>query len=602
MISIKNIHIEYDKVILENESIDIPLGKITLIEGKSGTGKTALLYRIGLISDDNNYIYRCNGTTIDIDEREQFRRSNIAFVLQDTIFFEQLTVLETIEYFAQLTQSVVDEQKIKNLLKKVKLDIDINQPVTTLSLGEKQRLAIITALLKNPRILILDEPTASLDQDNEQIILEIIQDIAKKGITVVMASHSNAAKLFSDVSYFIANNRLIKTKGNLEEQSYYFNNKEKIKNKFLFKYAIDFIKHHRFIYTFLSMILTISILSSNIFNIFITNVKEDSLEILEGVFDNKLVITQDKKNIFVDQEYQVYMSDCNVENSFPLYQIKAIISNQEIDIVPYFENDHLDQHLKSSFDNHRNGVYMDGLTYDILKKQATNQIKIIINDHGSTYDLNQEIIINGVMKDSYEQHYSSNSQRFIFMPYKMMKSLYESMQLSHKFIGYVVLYENFDDLKVGKNELEQQNYHINDSFTDIDSLSNIINYYLGLQLICETIIAAATIIIDIILILHLHLNKRKENLVLMISGLSKKHLFKIEIFEYLIEISLALFLSFFATSIILFVSNQFNFKSVIIILVIASGYIICLCLSRSMIMLKELRSFTMERLLRESEV
>ena len=417
-----------------------------------------------------------------------------------------------------------------------------------------------------------------------------------------MASHSNAAKLLSDVSYFISNNHLIKTKGELQEQSYCFDNKEKIKNKFLFKYAVDFIKHHRFVYTFLSMILTISLLSSNIFNIFITNLKEDSLEILEGVFDTKLVITQDKKNIFTDQEYQVYMSDCNVEDSFPLYQIKAVISDQEIDIVPYFEKDHLDQHLKSSFDNHRNGVYMDGLTYDTLKKMATNQIKIIINDQGSTYDLNQEIIINGVMKDSYEQHYSSNSQRFIFMPYAMMKSLYESMQLSHKFIGYVVLYESFDDLKIGKNELERQNYHINDSFTDIDSLNNIINYYLGLQLICEMIIAVATIIIDIILMLHLHINKRKENLILMISGLSKKHLFKIEMFEYLVEMSLALFISFFATSIILFFSNQFTVKSIIIILVIASGYLTCLCLSRSIIMTKELGSFTMERFLRESEV
>ena len=599
MIRIRNIHIQYDKVILDSESIDILVGKITLLKGKSGIGKTALLYRVGLMSDDESFYYEYNGKEIKTKkERYEFRKNNISFVLQDIDFLPHLSVYQTIEYFAKMYQKQLTKEYIQKLLLQVRLDIDLNQNIMTLSLGEKQRLSLVCSLIKEPTFLILDEPTASLDQENEKIILDILDELSKKGITILIASHSEIVEHYAQCIYVIEDTHLIKVKDDFQEELVNVNHHNKIQRNFLKNYVFNYIKHYRFLYSFLVMILTSFLLSMNVFNIFLEYSKENSIKILEGQFNNKLVITQDEENMFLNQDYTTYMSSCSIQNAYPLYQMSVSYNEQDISIVPYFENDHFDRQLASSFDDDKDGIYMDSTTYYQYKESQTHDMEIIVQDQGQEYIVSQTFKINGVLQDSYQQHYTTESQRFIFMPYHMMTDIYEKLDASHQYVGYVVLYDSFQALEEGYKDLQNQGYHINDSFTDINSLNGLTDYYIQLQIIVSSIILFMTLIIDIILMSHIHKQTRKENMVLRLTGLSNSQIMYISLYEYLIEMIISVSIASVVSIIISIVSSKLNIQTIIIINVI---YFIILLLERIFLIYRELTKYTIEKVLRESE-
>ncbi len=204
-------------------------------------------------------------------------------------------------------QKQLTKEYIQKLLLQVRLDIDLNQNIMTLSLGEKQRLSLVCSLIKEPTFLILDEPTASLDQENEKIILDILDELSKKGITILIASHSEIVEHYAQCIYVIEDTHLIKVKDDFQEELVNVNHHNKIQRNFLKNYVFNYIKHYRFLYSFLVMILTLSLLSMNVFNIFLEYSKENSIKILEGQFNNKLVITQDEENMFLNQDYTTYI-------------------------------------------------------------------------------------------------------------------------------------------------------------------------------------------------------------------------------------------------------------------------------------------------------
>lgn len=603
MIEVKNLHIQYNDIILDNETIDIPNGHLTLITGKSGIGKTTLLYRLGLISDDQSFEYYYNGKKLTTqNERETFRINNISFVLQDMYFLSHFTVLETIQYFLKLSSHDYSKVLINELLDTVDLEVDINQKVETLSLGEKQRLSIMCSLIKQPKLLLLDEPTASLDADNEQQIFRILKNLAKTGVHVVVASHSEVAREYADVIYNIEDKKL---KVIMDVQEQIKNNDEslrKVTSKFLFNYVKKYLNSYRFIYTFAIMIFTLSAVSCITFNIMTEEMKNSDIEILEKQFDNKLLITKDEDSLFIDQNYKKYMSSFDMETAYPLYQMKALIGNEEINILPYFNEDQIKQSLSSSFSENTDGIYMDRITYQKYKNTENNDIKMTLYDKDKTFDLNRKIYVNGVMTDNYEQHYTSQPQRFVFMPYASIQEIYESFPTSHQYPAYVVMYDDYKQLVDSKNHLEKEGYHINDAFVDIQTLENIEIYYTRLQTIINVIIFIIIMIIDIVVTSHLHLQKRKENVFLRVNGLTCPDMIKMDIFEYIFEIVVTLVISIIITSIILIFLVGMNINTLKIISVMSFIYFIIFLIERFIQAYMEFHHYTIEKVLREREV
>ncbi len=185
--------------VLKGTSFSVAKGEFCVLFGPSGSGKSTLLNIIGGIdSADDGYI-AINGDKLkDLDERRltRYRRRHLGYVFQLYNLIGNLNVKENIEVGAYLSENPLDVDELLNTLglydHRYKLP---NQ----LSGGQQQRVSIGRAIVKNPDILLCDEPTGALDYSTSKEILKLIEDINKKyGSTVVMVTHNEAIGKIAD--------------------------------------------------------------------------------------------------------------------------------------------------------------------------------------------------------------------------------------------------------------------------------------------------------------------------------------------------------------------------------------------------------------------
>jgi putative ABC transport system ATP-binding protein len=191
-LNIKN-KIFSDRVIISDLSVDIQDNDFIIITGVSGAGKSTLLNIIGLIDTSYHGEYIFNGIDVSkVNYKKQLylRGRYFGYVFQDSLINEKQTVLRNILSVIELKKQSEYGNAILNELKKVGLhDISPETSASLLSGGEKQRIALARALIKKPKILLADEPTASLDNENKEKIMNIMLDYYKSGGTVVMITH-----------------------------------------------------------------------------------------------------------------------------------------------------------------------------------------------------------------------------------------------------------------------------------------------------------------------------------------------------------------------------------------------------------------------------
>ena len=238
MIEMKHINLSFkDKALFVDQEIKIDSGKITLITGESGSGKSTLLFELARLTDyaDKEYIYE-NEKMSDLDE-ESFRRK-IAFVFQDCRLFNDLSVIQNIEFFSQLGEVEFKKDKMMNLLDELDLNIDLNGEVKVLSGGQKQRLLILCCMMKDPKIIFLDEPTAYLDDENRRRMRKIIYDLCYKyHKTVVIASHDLDMLEIADKHYHIESQQILLKKNIIKE------NKNLIARKTIQTFPLNYYLH-----------------------------------------------------------------------------------------------------------------------------------------------------------------------------------------------------------------------------------------------------------------------------------------------------------------------------------------------------------------------
>ena len=184
-----------DVVILEEVDLEIKRDELVLFYGPSGSGKTTLLnLLVGLLEPDEGEI-QVAGLYIDlIDDKEKsdFRSNYLGIVFQENNLISTLTVTENIVLFQELCgiKEEDNEEKIEELLKKLKIDHRKDSFPAQLSGGEKKRVAIARALSNDPYILILDEPTGNLDRESAQQLCELIRELfLTTDMTIIVASH-----------------------------------------------------------------------------------------------------------------------------------------------------------------------------------------------------------------------------------------------------------------------------------------------------------------------------------------------------------------------------------------------------------------------------
>lgn len=185
--------------VLKGINFSVEKGEICVLLGPSGSGKSTLLNIIGGIdSADSGYISINGEKTADMNEKAltNYRRRHLGYVFQMYNLIPNLNVKENIEVGAYLSDKSLD---IDELLKTLGLYERRHKLPNQLSGGQQQRTAIGRAIVKNPDILLCDEPTGALDYNTSKEILKLIEDVNQKyGNTVIMVTHNDAIKNMAD--------------------------------------------------------------------------------------------------------------------------------------------------------------------------------------------------------------------------------------------------------------------------------------------------------------------------------------------------------------------------------------------------------------------
>ena len=185
--------------VLKGIDIELERGEFCVLLGPSGSGKSTLLNIIGGIdSADSGYICVDGEKIEEMNEKEltMYRRKHLGYIFQMYNLIPNLTVRENIEVGAYLSENPLD---VDDLLKTLGLYEHQRKLPNQLSGGQQQRTAIGRAIVKNPDILMCDEPTGALDYNTSKEILKLIEDVNKKyGNTIIMVTHNDAIKNMAD--------------------------------------------------------------------------------------------------------------------------------------------------------------------------------------------------------------------------------------------------------------------------------------------------------------------------------------------------------------------------------------------------------------------
>lgn len=185
--------------VLKGINLEIEKGEMCVLLGPSGSGKSTLLNIIGAIEyADDGYI-AINGEKTKLMNETQltmYRRKHLGYVFQMYNLIPNLTVRENIEVGAYLSDNPLD---IDELMATLGIADQANKLPAQLSGGQQQRTSIGRAIVKNPDILLCDEPTGALDYNTSKEILKLLEDInLKYGNTVIMVTHNDAIKNMAD--------------------------------------------------------------------------------------------------------------------------------------------------------------------------------------------------------------------------------------------------------------------------------------------------------------------------------------------------------------------------------------------------------------------
>src|SRR6266568_7391022 len=186
MLEVRNLVKSYHhKAVVDNISFTVGKAEIFGVLGPNGAGKTTTLEMIeGIRTPDSGTAVLAG---LDVRRQKSAVQRIIGVQLQATTLFPELTVLETLQFFGSLYPRSLDPRK---LLSDVALEEKARSRPQDLSGGQRQRLALAIALINDPQILILDEPTAALDPQSRRALLDIVLRLREQGKTIILTTHN----------------------------------------------------------------------------------------------------------------------------------------------------------------------------------------------------------------------------------------------------------------------------------------------------------------------------------------------------------------------------------------------------------------------------
>ena len=201
-----------DTIALNDISLKFPDKGLVFVLGSSGSGKSTLLNLLGLLDKPTSGEILVNGTNINkMGDKllTRYRNNYIGFIFQEFNLFDELNVYDNIELCINAKNVLDIKGKVDNLLNDLGLSGYGKRKINELSGGEKGRVAIARAIIKNPNVILADEPTGNLDSENSKIIFDILKKISKNHLVIVVSHEEALAQFYADAIVRLEDGKII---------------------------------------------------------------------------------------------------------------------------------------------------------------------------------------------------------------------------------------------------------------------------------------------------------------------------------------------------------------------------------------------------------
>lgn len=604
MVEVKNLTKEFivnkkKNIVINNLSFFLPSKGMYFIVGESGRGKSTLLNLIeGLILPTKGSI-KINNHRIDKlknDEKVEFYKKEVGILFQSFNLFNDLTVLENLK-ITSLIKEENNEENIKRYLSKFKIYEKINQKVYTLSGGEKQRLALIRALINKPKIILADEPTGALDNASSIILMDELKKISENSLILIVTHNLELVKKYADgylkflPKGYELNNILKENPSN--NVNIIKKNKLLIKDKINFYFPLlkrNLIKNfNKNLFTSLSIIfsLFISLFSFS----FYFNIKNYSSSLIYtypnyNVFEvyksfsssiNGSSLSIERKEKVEDKEIREGLNNNNFENfdvfdSFDYFFKNNIVTIDNIEyknliFEPSFELINNEVMVNDSFIDAYLKEFKEAMTIHFNSSNVYKGYSDYINDEiEETFIIDLDFIITkkseefsflGTPKIYYSYDYFetilANLNALNFSTLEEMDISYLNLLKRAKnndsLTSYqslvVVEKEKFNDFYglIEENRIFNNLKFNSDSLTIIDSFNNIINTLFIALIFFIVMISLTSFFIIFSLTFYSYLSSKKERSILTLLGSNKKSINFLFIFEEVLVFVLSFLIS-----------------------------------------------------------
>ena len=519
MLEIKNIHIAFERTLFNNADIQFYDSSIHAIVGKSGSGKTTFLKSI--IHDSTYVQSKMYYNNVEVLEKDDFVRNHVAYVDQLGSFFPNMTIKQHFQFYAEMKKEKVDANIMNQYLEKVNLyNININKLPSILSIGERKRLLIALALFCDKDIIILDEPTASLDKKNIDLLKDLLLSLKDK--TIILTIHTPEILEICHVIYKIENQAFLCQKKDIDDQ-------QEIQNVSTCHHQFSFIKYFRY-KSPIQWIQYIGVIAISIFILIQSSLIIDSF--FSASYVNPLTTNQSSKEMLyirhregdlvwnyvpsVDNDWSRPFSESELNKIKQLDGVKDI---KKFDALTTYESDNASQDLtviketgksntysvidfgsrapqifpyyeSNDFNDHDDGVYISywmSQTYDIQEGDTIKANFYVPKDQyvkengqeyrSTTYTLrNMEFQVDKVLGES-EAYETPAVETIIYIPYEKLMDI-----INHRDENEEVLSSYYIDNVLSK-QVQPEPYAINEYvlFVDEDYVFDVYNSILEMD-------------------------------------------------------------------------------------------------------------------------
>ncbi|MBO4682491.1 MAG: ABC transporter ATP-binding protein [Bacilli bacterium] len=334
-----------DHLVLNDVSFVLPDKGLVLICGDSGCGKTTLLNCISSLLTYNGQII-INGISLEnLSEsgRNEFRNKNIGFVFQDFKLFNLDTVNNNVMFALDISPNIPrirKKRKCDDLLRLVGLKGKEKQLVNTLSGGEKQKVAIARSLANDPKVILADEPTGALDDENAVKIMDLLKEVSRDTLVIIVSHDQELTRKYADIIIEMKDGKVVEVethplKENKEEHLIILNGvrsgKAHIPFRFLFKHSLTALRSRKWRTSFCTFLISLGLigtgLSLTLSSSISSNIKSAYSELID---ETKIIMNvKNEKNIIPTMEGGEYIDAVEIASDYQdyIYDVGEIYLN-----------------------------------------------------------------------------------------------------------------------------------------------------------------------------------------------------------------------------------------------------------------------------------